>query len=228
LRARERHRQTELYGAEDAYAGARLAIAWDRGTLGDAGAEIRRSPDPLIWAAAAAAEADDRRRGAQLIDAAMIPEVDGEPLAGRRLLATHPAGGRAQYWYTLGGLCILAHAIADLAITAAAPGVLELLTPQAGYFATLGQAAPIGPVSLPLGRLHALLGNTDAARAAYAEAAEAAMRTGAALTMVRVRAAQAELAPPGAERDRRLTAVAEHADQVGLAALARRMRRMAG
>lgn len=227
-RAHERHQQTGLHGAEDAYANARLAIAWDRGTLGDAGTEIRRSPDPLIWAAAAAAEAGDRRRGAQLIAAAMIPEVDGEPLAGRRLLATHPARDRSQYWYTLGGLCILAHAIADLAIIEAAPSVLELLRPQARYFATLGQTAPIGPVWLPLGRLHALLGNTEAAQAAYAEAGEAAMRTGAALTMVRVRAAQVELAPPGAERDRRLTAVAEHAHQVGLTALSRRMRRLAG
>lgn len=227
VQARERHQQTELHSAEDAYASARLAIAWDRGTLSDAGADIRRSPDPLIWSAAAAAEAGDRRRAAQLIDAVMIPEVDGEPLAGRRLLAAHPAGGRSQYWYTLGGLCIVAHVIADLAIFESAAGVRELLISQAGHFATIGQTAPVGPVSLPLGRLHALLGDTDAARKAYADAAEAATRTGAALTMVRVRAARAELASAGTERSRRLTAVAEHADHVGLAALARRMRRLA-
>jgi hypothetical protein len=222
--ARERHERTELYGAEGTYLSARLAIGWDRGTLEDAAADIRRSPDPLVWSAAAAAEADDRRTGAQLVDAA----IGGEVRAGRRLLAAHPAGGRSQYWYTLGGLCVLAHAVADLAITDAAPRVLELLAPQTGYFATFGQVAPIGPVSLPVGRLHALLGNADAARKSYAEAAEAAMRTGAGTTMVRVRAAQAELAPAGAERARRLGAVAEHADHVGLTALARRMRRLAG
>jgi DNA-binding SARP family transcriptional activator len=226
--AHERHAQTELYGAEDAYATAHLAILWDRGALGGAGAEIRRSPDPLTWSAAAAAEADDRGRGAQLVDAVLRPEVDGEPLAGRRLLATDPAGGRWHYWHTLGNLCVVAHAVADLALADAAPRVLELLAPHAGHVATIGQTAPIGPVSLPAGRLHALLGNTDAARTAYAAAAEVALRTGASLTMVRIRAAQAELARPGAERDRRLSAVAEHADHVGLAALARRLRRMIG
>jgi hypothetical protein len=224
--ARDRHAQTELYGAEDAHTTAQLAIRWDRGALAGAGAEIRRSPDPLTWSAAAAAETDDRRRGAQLVDAVLRPEVDGELLAGRRLLATDPAGGRWHYWHTLGNLCVVAHAVADLALVDAAPRILELLLPHAGHVATIGQIAPIGPVSLSVGRLHALLGSTDAARTAYAAAAEVALRTGASLTMVRVRAAQAELARPGAERDRRLSAVAEHADHVGLTALARRLRRM--
>jgi len=224
VRARERHARTELYGAEETYASARLAILWDRGALGDAAATIRRSPDPLVWSAAAAAEADDRQRGGQLIEAAIGLEAGGA--AGRRLLAAHP--DRAPYCHTLGSLCLLAHAIADLALAEAAPRVLDLLLPHAGHFATFGQTAPLGPVSLPVGRLHALLGNTDAARRSYAEAAEAAMRTGAGTVMVRIRAAQAELAPAGAERARRLAAVAEHADHVGLTAVARRMRRLAG
>ena len=230
--ARERHERTELYGAESNFSSAHLAILWDRGALIGARSDIRSSPYPLIWSAAAAAEAGDRALGRELVKAALDPTVpptdpvDGASLAGRRLLATHRAGDRSEYWYTVGTLCILAHAVADLRIGEAAPRILELLAPHVGYFASIGHSAPIGPVALPVGRLWALLGNTGAAEKAYAEAADAARRAGAGPSLVRIRAAQAELAPGGAERDRQLAAVAQQAAHAGLMGLAERTRRL--
>lgn len=229
VQARQHHEQTELYGAEDNFLSTSLALAWDRGTLADAGPEIRRSADPIVWSAAAAAEAGDVRRGRRLISAALnrsaTPSVidDGATLTGRQLLATDPAGERSHYWYTLGSLCLLAHAVADLEIKEAAPVLLELLTPHVGYFAAIGQTAPIGPVSLPVGRLHALLGDSGAARQAYAAAADAAMVNAGGPTLVRVRAAQAELVAAGADRARQLRAAAQQADRAGLTAVAKRM-----
>jgi hypothetical protein len=91
--------------------------------------------------------------------------------------------------------------------------VLDRLAPYAPYVANLGHVGVVGPVSLAMARLSAMLGETDAARSLLAHATDLAERAGGVGSLVRCRLLAAELddADPGV-----FTALAAEADTLGL------------
>jgi DNA-binding SARP family transcriptional activator/nucleoside-triphosphatase THEP1 len=200
------HRQTELYSADSTFLSAHLSLLWDRGQVASDPAAIRRSSEPLVWGALAAAESGQIRAGRALI--------------ARRLLVT-----AAEYWHTLGYLTLLGHAAADLADTESGQVLLERLSPHSRYLAQIGQTASIGPVALATARLRMLLDDADGARADLTQAEQLARAGRGRNAALRVRLIAALLDPPGPQRAATLRDVANEAESVGMAGVAAAARR---
>ena len=206
-RAYELHQQTELYSADVSYEAAMLVVRWNRGRLAES-ADLQHTQEPHVWIALAAAETNDRERGRQAI--------------ALRLAAREP-----DYWYALAYRTWLAHAAADLGLVEFAPPLLDLLSPNRMTVASLGQTASVGPVSLALGKLRALLGDVEGARADLAIAEELARTGRGALALVRTRLAQLSLDPPSPARSNRLLDVAHEADRLAMSGVAATARQVA-
>ena len=199
-RAIELHQQTELYES-GVYDLGRLSVLWDQGRLAERLDLVPRSPTPLVWGAAAAAQAGDRAAAHRLLDEAV-------PVEG------------PFFWDTLGHQVLLAHVVADLGAVEHAATLVDRLTPRADHIAIIGQVGVTGPVSLALGRLHALLGDRDAAAEHLAASAEQARQCGGRTALLRTELAQAQLSPSGPVRDAELTRIAAQARDIGMLAVA--------
>lgn len=200
--AYQAHSQLESGFAEIAYLAPRLLVWWDRGTLSQHAAETAGSPDPLLWAALAAAERGD------------LP-------TGRKLLAQQVGPAGPEFWYTLPNVALLAHAVADLGLTEAASALLDWLAPRTALFVTLSPFGVVGPAALSTGRLWALVGEGDRARADLAAAEAMSRASNHPAGVLRSRLAQLELDPPGEARAGAYRKLAGEAAALGLARLAR-------
>jgi DNA-binding SARP family transcriptional activator len=158
------HAQTELSYTGSAVL-AHHCLLRDAGEL--AGADLDGSPEPVAWGAAIAAARDERAE------------------AERLLVAWLDDLGAAWTWPTLGHVTLLAGVAADLDLADHAPRLLALLAPYARHVATIGQVGVVDAVDLAAGRLHALLGDAAAARAALDRALAHARATGGAPTAAR-------------------------------------------
>ena len=206
--AYERHQQTELYSADITYRTVRMALRWERGELaGTAIDEAMR--EPTVWHALAAAEIGDRERG-------------------REAIALWLRTPRPDHWYSLADRTWLGHAVADLELAEFAPDLIRLLIPDRAAIAAVGQTVNVGPVAVPLGKLHALLGDVDAARDDLNLAVRLAHQGGGRTDLLRARLAQLKLDATGPLRSDGLAALAAEAEQLGMKAVARAARRAAG
>ena len=194
--AYERHRQTELYNADVTFHMVTLAVLWNRGRIAESPL-LAHIPEPLIWGALSAAETADKARG-------------------RECISRWLAGPSTTYWYTLSYRTWLAHATADLGIIEYAQILLDLLTPDRASIASLGQSVSVGPVSLATGRLRALLGDVEGARADLAIAQQLARDGDGATAMLRIRFAQLLLDPPSSVRSDALRGVVHDAERIGM------------
>lgn len=195
------HQQTELYSAENAHSSAYLAILWEKGAVSSEPELIRRTGEPLIWGALAAAET-------------------GDIVAGRELLARRLADPRPDYWYWLWSATVLAHAAADLNCVEFVPVLLNKLKPNRNYITALGQTASAGPVALATGRLHAMAGDHDEARADLAIAERLARSGYGRPALLRTRLAQLLLDPPHDDRAGALRQLADEATRIGMKGVA--------
>lgn len=165
LNAHAVHRQTELYfrGTTEFSLGA---LAWERGTLAELPTEDLI--EPVAWGAA-------------------VQAARGEPEGVEAMIHHWLDEHRLLVWSTLGHLTLLAHVAADLGLRGAAERLIPLLEPAADRIAGIGHNAVIGHVGLALGRLHVMLGETEAGRRHAAYALAVAERTGGHPTAVRCR-----------------------------------------
>jgi hypothetical protein len=108
------------------------------------------------------------------------------------MLARLPTGPM-HVWTTLGQVTLQAHLCADHALTEFAPHLLQTLEPFMDYLALIGHAGIVGPVALATARLHACLGDRDAALEHVARAESIAERTGGLPSLLRSRLLACEL-----------------------------------
>jgi hypothetical protein len=127
--------------------------------------------------------------------------------------ATRPADLGAH-----GELALLTHAFADAGPTRHAEALIQRLSPLAHCIANIGQVGVVGPVALALARLHAMLGDTVAARRSLDRAHELAERSDGQSSLLRCRllAAQLDTSTPAAV----FAAIAAAAEDLGMAAVA--------
>lgn len=200
--ARDRHRETELYLMNvDGF--ATLGRYWEQGRLTELPLlELKENPT-MPWLKAA----QQLARG-QLDDG----------IATLRSAAQHPP---PEIWTTLGEIVLAAHLVADTGVHESAELLLPLLEPHRGHIGDLGQTAQTGPVDLALARLHALVGDRDAASEALERARRVASSGGGRCALLRCRLLAAEM--DGASADE-LIAIAKEADDIGMSAVADRAR----
>jgi len=196
--AYERHQATELNAAEISYAATYLVLSWYRGQVSSRPELIDLAADPAVWRVLHAAETGDVQHGRELLD--------------RRLTADTGV----DYWFTLAHLTLLGHGAADLKAVEPARALLTRLEPSVPFIAAFGQTGCVGPVALATGRLRALLGDLDGARADLAVSENLARSGGGRTAELRTRLAQLLLDDPGADRTVALTALAEAAADAGM------------
>ena len=114
----------------------------------------------------------------------------------------------------------MAHLCADFHLADYASEVLARLDGHRDEIAVIGQVGVIGPVALATARLHALLGDTDAARCDLEHARQIAQRGGGVPSLLRCRLLARQLDPDA--RDDDLAADAQRLGMHGVAAAARR------
>ena len=203
-RAETLHRQTDLQQTGTVQL-ARLALAWDRGTLADVDTRIPNNPVLSAWTSVVGDAAADRPG----VDAALAREVHrAEP----------------DVWTSHGRLVLLAHAVVDRGLTDLAPPLYAGLQPFAGCLAAIGQTGTVGPTALALARLADLQGDRNAARAHLAAAQDLAERTGGSGSVLRCRALALQWALRDGSRDEQvhaeLDAVRDRARERGLGGVA--------
>ncbi|MFC9790158.1 BTAD domain-containing putative transcriptional regulator [Rhodococcus sp. NPDC127528] len=199
--ARQIHLQTELYTAGSGDL-AQNTLKWELGALADATPGF---VEPAAWSIAIAAARGDRPAAADGI--------------AHWTQATGP-----DVWTTLGHQTLLAHVVADLALTEYADHFLGLLAPFTDRIATVGQVGVVGAVAEASARLHALLGDTERASALLDEAERIAHHGAGVPTLLRCRLLRAQLVPQSPERARELAAVAAAADGRGMRTVAAQAR----
>jgi DNA-binding SARP family transcriptional activator len=139
----ESHRRVDLYDGGYSRT-AELGLRWSEGSLLTSPVEGDYL-EPLVWDAVMAAEA-------------------GDVAAAEALVATRLSEPTSWVWATHGHLVVLAHTVADLALSTHAAALLDLVSRAPGTLALLGQAQILGPTDLARARLHDLLGDDAAAR----------------------------------------------------------------
>ena len=196
--AYERHQATELNAAEVSYAATHLVLSWHRGQVSSRPELIDLAADPAVWRVLIAAETGDLKHGRELL--------------GRRLTADTGI----DYWFTLAHLTLLGHGAADLGAVESARVLLTRLEPSAPFIAAFGQTGCVGPVALATGRLRALLGDLDGARADLAVSENLARSGGGRTAGLRTRLEQLLLDNPSADRTAGLTVLAAEANDAGM------------
>lgn len=161
------HLQTELYYAGSA-AVAQLGLEREWHGLRDA--DSSGAFEPIPWDAAIAAARGDT--------------VTAEAFLQQSLDELEP-----WVWITLGHVALLAEVAVQAGLAQHAPKLLQLLEPYAGQVAVVGHIGAIANVDLQRGRLHALLGDAEAARPLIEGALEQAVATGGHPTVERCRQA---------------------------------------
>jgi DNA-binding SARP family transcriptional activator len=200
--AYERHQSTELNAAEISYAATHLVLSWHRGQLSSRPELIDLAADPAVWRVLLAAETGDREHGQELLDLRLAADTG------------------IDYWFTLAHLTLLGHGAADLGAVGPARVLLTRLEPSTPFIAAFGQTGCVGPVALATGRLRALLGDLDGARADLAVSENLARSGGGRTAELRTRLEQLLLDHPGAVRTAGLTALAAAANDTGMHGIA--------
>jgi DNA-binding SARP family transcriptional activator len=197
--AAQAHRRTELYIMNvDGFSA--LTRYWEQGRITDRGT-LRSEDNPAMpWLRAALLLADGR---------------DDEALTVLTGSARRPP---REVWSTIGETTIAAHLVADRGLVPAARPMLEVLTPFRGMIASFGQTGEVGVVSVALARLHAMIGETDAARELVAEARDLAERGRGLPSILRCRLVSAQL--DGASHAE-LDSIAVEAARIGMTGIAR-------
>lgn len=119
----------------------------------------------------------------------------------------------------------LAFAAADIGDRQAAARLIPVLEPYARLFASWGALSTVGPITLPLGRLRLLLGDTHGARRDLLDAEARTERAGLLPTLARCRLHLAEVAREQGElpeADARARSALELAEPGGFRSVARR------
>jgi DNA-binding SARP family transcriptional activator len=204
-RAYELHGQTELYAGDVSYCTAVLSLRWERGELSTAPELVAASAEPLIWGAAAAVERGDMDAAAALVDQRVRRD-------------------ERFYWHTLGHLTVLGQTVADVGAARHVPTLVDLLSPYVDYVGNIGQTGTGCLPAVALGRLHAVSGDADAARACLDRAVAIASATGGLPSLLRARLALIELDDSVAPHAVTLDALADEAERLGMTGLARRAR----
>ncbi|MEW5808712.1 MAG: BTAD domain-containing putative transcriptional regulator [Actinomycetota bacterium] len=205
------HEQTELYEAGSGLLATASLLRETGGALDPSWAELRAST------------ATGGQGMVGVVRAALLtmnpsPEVRDEAVA--MLNAWAETADRGHIWTTLGHQTLLAHLAADHGMTEYAEPLLAQLTPHREGIAVIGQVGLAGPVALATARLHAALGDPDAARADLATARALAERTGGAPTLLRCRLLECELADPSPQRAAAAEALAADAEGAGMLGVA--------
>ena len=183
---------------------ATLALRWEQGRLADGLglSEHNAFLSPWIDAIVAAAR---REPGAE------------EQLL-REIRRPEPTS-----WTSHGRATLLAHAAADLEVTAAATPLRALLLPVETCLANFGQSSMVGPIALALARLDLLAGDLPDATRRLEIAADLAQRTGGANALLRVRLERQRIAAASGEGvdPEELTRIRSMAAARGLGGVAR-------
>jgi hypothetical protein len=162
---------------------ARLTLRWEQGLLADGLGLSVSNPFLSPW-----------------VDA-LVAAARGEHGAAEQL-ARELARPEPEVWTSHGRLTLLAHAVADLRLTALVPDLRRRLEPYAACLANFGQTGIVGPVDLARGRLALLDGDLAAARHCAEQAAGVCERTGGGNALLRSRLLLAQVqAAAGAGAD---------------------------
>jgi hypothetical protein len=178
------HEQTELYEAGTGL----VALASLRRETGE-------TVDEDCLDQAGIADADTMADVVQVAVQTMRTGPDARESAAA-ILARLPLGPM-HVWTSLGQLTLQAHLCADHGLSEFAPRLLQTLEPFMDQLALIGQAGIVGPVALATARLHACLGERDAALEHVAHAESIAERTGGLPSLLRSRLLACELRTDG-------------------------------
>jgi DNA-binding SARP family transcriptional activator/DNA polymerase III delta prime subunit len=206
------HEQTELYEAGSGLVAA-VSLMREKG-----------DPVPPDWPGLRAGAESGGQGMVGLVHTALLTIESGEQAraqATARLREWHAVADRPHVWTTLGHAALLAHLAADHQLPEFAAPLLAELAPFGDRIAVIGQVGVAGPVALAIARLHALLGDADAALAEVARAEAIAEKTAAAPTLLRCRLLRCQVAPAGPDRRAAAQAIAADARALGMAAVAR-------
>ncbi|MBO0677605.1 AAA family ATPase [Mycolicibacterium sp. S2-37] len=204
------HEQTELYEAGSGLVAA-VSLMREKG-----------DPVPPDWPGLRADVESGGQGMVGLVHTALLTIQSGAEAreqARERLREWHAVDDRPHVWTTLGHAALLAHLAADHRLPEYTVPLLDMLAPFGDRIAVIGQVGTAGPVALASARLHALVGDVDAALAEVGRAEAIAERTGAAPTLLRCRLLRCELAPAG-QRPELARAIAADAAALGMHAVA--------
>ena len=136
---------------------------------------------------------DDPSNETDDVEQALVAVAAGDTEMADRLIAESLARDVPVTWTSHGNWTLLAHAVADARLTRHAGRLIELLTPLDDLVAIIGQVTVVGPVPLALARLHALIGDNEAARRELAAAVDLCERSGGWPSLLRCRLFALEL-----------------------------------
>lgn len=202
------HEQTELYEAGSGMLAAASLIR-ERGRIPDTGLLSGAVPDTGGEGMVA------------VVRVALETVRDGGRGNAEALLRQGVSDTTTHNWMTLGNTVLLAHLCADHRLSEFAPTLRDALAPFEDRIAVIGQVGLAGAVAFALARLHALVGDHDAARAALATATDLAQRTGGEPTLLRCRLLAVELGVDDGVRD-----VGDDARRLGMLGVAEAARRL--
>lgn len=200
------HEQTELYEA-----GSGLVAA----------ASLLRETGQSLDAATLRGMPGGGAENINIVAQTALLTVQRGPVAREGAIAVLNRPDRAAgLWIRVGFTTLLAHLCADHRLPQFAPRLLGRLADHRDELALIGQVGIVGPVALATARLHALLGDTTAARADVTRAARIAAEGGGVPSSLRCRLLSCELDAASGDVSGAALQLAEEADALGMRGVA--------